>query len=524
MHYYCNIYFDKLILQEYNQICKQSMTLSKSDYMLFLKHPAWLWLKKKDSSKLPETDENTQTIFDAGHIFESYAEKLFPEAVRLSFNSYDEYLSLTDRTRKSIENGTKTIIQGRFEAGGITCIVDVLDRVTDDIFDLIEIKSATKAKPEHEYDLAFQLTVLEKAGIKVRNAAIIHANSEYVRYGEIEPEKLTVKTDVSGAVQTLTNVTRELIDSALKILGKSSIPDISPRYVNQAGISGVSWFSEWMDIYKSLVSDLNPYSIYYLSYPTSEQIGKLEDENIYLIRDIPEKFTLRPRQSAQIQTTKKNERIIVKEKIQMFLDTFVYPIYFLDYETFSDVIPRFDGCKPYGDYPFQYSLHILDSKGTEVVHKEYLHSENSNPMPNLLKKLRRDVGNTGTILSWNMSYEKGCHARMADLYPENKAYLDNLNERMNDLMTPFSEMWFVDKDFFGSASIKSVLPVLVPDLSYKELEVSDGMLARRTFTQTVFEGKNMEQREKILTDLKKYCFLDTFAMVKILEKLKDCCN
>ena len=40
--------------------------LSKSDYMLYLRHPAWLWLKKNDPKKLPPVDENTQALFDSG--------------------------------------------------------------------------------------------------------------------------------------------------------------------------------------------------------------------------------------------------------------------------------------------------------------------------------------------------------------------------------------------------------------------------------------------------------------------------
>jgi len=51
------------------------MQLSKSDYMMFLRHPAWLWLKKNDKDKLPKVDENLQAIFDTGHEFEQYAEK-----------------------------------------------------------------------------------------------------------------------------------------------------------------------------------------------------------------------------------------------------------------------------------------------------------------------------------------------------------------------------------------------------------------------------------------------------------------
>ena len=108
---------------------------------------------------------------------------------------------------------------------------------------------------------------------------------------------------------------------------------------------------------------------------------------------------------------------------------------------------------------------------------------------------------------------------MAELYPEYADFLADLNDRI-DLMTPFAKMWFFDKDFFGSASVKKVMPVLAPELSYKELNVSDGLLARRMWTQTVLEGKNRERRPMIMDDLSRYCTLDTFAMVRVLEELK----
>ncbi|MBN1262832.1 MAG: DUF2779 domain-containing protein [Candidatus Pacebacteria bacterium] len=489
--------------------------------MLFLRHPAWLWLKKYQKEKLPAIDEATQEMFDVGHDFEKYAEELFPEATRLGFSSYDEYISLPARTAATLKAGAKTILQGRFEADGITCIVDVLDRASKDTFDLIEIKSSSKAKPEHEYDLAFQLAVLTKAGIKVRNIAVIHANREYVREGNIDSAQLTQKTDVTGAVHALSEITEEQVQKAFDVLAQNKMPDLSLRFANQLEVPRVNWLAEWLDIYKSLNPNLDPYSIYSLSYPSAEQIGKLEDAGITFLKDIPDEECLRDKQLAQVKTTRENQRILEKEKIKEFLDTFQYPLYFFDYETFSSIIPDFDGLSPYKDYPFQYSLHVIDSPGAEVKHAEYLYQENSNPTPALLQKLKQDIGDTGTVLTWNMSYEKGCNERMANLYPEYKEFLDRLNERIMDLMTLFSEMWFFDKDFFGSASIKNVLPVLCPDLSYKELMVSDGLASRRTWTQTFLKGKNQEQKKQIISDLSKYCTLDTFAMVRILEELQQ---
>lgn len=499
------------------------MIISKSDYMLFLRHPAWLWLKKFEKHKLPPIDDNLQAMFDAGHEFESYADQLFPDAFKLGFSDYNEYLSLPQRTAEALEKGAKTVLQGRFEEDGLTCIVDVLDRIQGNTFDLIEIKSSTKAKPEHEYDLAFQVLVLEKAGLAIRSISVIHANKEYIRDGEIDPERIAGKTDVTDKVRALASTTLLQLDMARNTLTSGSIPDISPRYVNQLNIPrvGSQWMQEWLDIYKSLKPDLHDYSIHYLSYPSPEQIGELEDKGIELIGDIPEGLALRDKQRVQIQTTRDDKRIIDKDKIKTFLDTFMYPLYFFDYETFSSVIPQFDGCKPYADYPFQYSLHVLESPDARVKHLEYLHSDNSNPMPSLIKKLKEDIGDSGTILTWNKSYEKGCNDRMSKFYPEHKEFLASINARIEDLMIPFSKIWFFDKDFMGSASVKKVMPVLAPELSYEDLSVSDGLLARRLWTQTVLGGENKLKRTEIMYDLSKYCTLDTFAMVRILEELID---
>jgi len=498
------------------------MTLSKSDYMLYLKHPAWLWLKKFEQHRLPKISASTQAVFDAGHEFETYAEKLFPEGTRLGFDSFPEYNSLLYRTQNALDTGAKTIFQGRFEANGLTCIFDVLDRVDDNTFDLIEIKSSTKAKPEHYYDLAFQTKVLEEHGLTVRTISVLHINKEYVRHGQIDPQGITVMTDVTDEVRALAEITNAQIAKVQEVLTRTQIPDLSPRWANQIEISGTTWFHDWLAVYKHLHPELDRYSIYALGYPNAKQLAELEDASITLITDIPDENAYRDKQQLQIQTTKTGKQIIIKDKIKAFLDTFTYPLYFLGYETYSSLVPMFDNESPYSDYPFQYSLHILDAPDAQIKHTEYLHQSHSVPVPDLLAQLQKDIGTTGTVLTWNMNYEKGCNERMATLYPEYADFLHALNQRIDDLDIPFKELWYVDKDFFGSYSIKAVLPVLVPELSYKALEIADGLTARRIWTETFLEDKHQERKEQIYQDLLAYCTLDTYAMVLILRELQRC--
>lgn len=500
---------------------KNDMTLTKSDYMTFLKHPAWLWLKKFEKHRLPEIDESPQAIFEAGYEFESYAEKLFPDGIRLGFNSFPEYNSLTARTQEALNNGVKTILQGRFETKDLTCIVDVLDRVEENKFDLIEIKSSTRAKPEHYYDLAFQVKVLEESGLTIQNISVIHINKEYKRKGDIDPQQITAITDVTDEVRALAEFTNEQVTKAQEVFTLTQMPDPSPRWANHTGVPGTSWFHEWLDMYKYLHPELDRYSIYSLSYPNAKQIGELEDAGIILIKDIPDDNGYKDKHQLQVTVTKTNKRIIDTEKIKDFLGTFQYPLYFLDYETYSSLVPIFDNESPYCDYPFQYSLHILDVPDADVRHVEYLHEANTCAIPDLVKQLQTDIGDTGTILSWNMSYEKGCNDRMAKLYPDYADFLLSVNERIVDLDIPFKDLWFVDKDFFGSYSIKYVLPVLVPELSYKELEVSDGLKARRLWMDTYLKGDNQDKKDQIYQELCEYCTLDTYAMVKIFKELEN---
>jgi len=491
------------------------MQLSKSEYMMFLKHPAWLWLKKHDKNKLPKPDENLQAIFDAGIEFEKYANKRFSDGVYISFNGYDEYLSMPKRTKQALDNNAKTIFQARFEANNITCICDIIDRVDKNTFDLYEIKSSTKVKPEHYPDLAFQTIALESAGLKVRNIAVIHVNNQYIRDGEIDPISLSTVTDITHGVRNKIEETKNNIKLAFNIIKLSELPDPSPRHVSLGPLS------DWLKIYKSLGDKIDIYSIYNLIAPGVKRIGELEDLGVTLIKDIPDDFRLTSKQQIQVMATKKNERIINKEKIKDFLNTLTYPLYFLDYETAMSFAPLYDGSRPYQQIPFQYSLHVIEKANKEPEHTEYLHRDNSHPVSNLLNKLKQDIGDVGSVLVWYRTFETKRNEEMAQMFPKFSKFLGDVNNRMIDLMKPFGSGWFADKDFLGRASIKDVLPVVVPNLSYKDLDIQEGSSAQRLWMDTVIRKKGNTDQEKLFSDLVKYCKMDTLAMVEIWKVLES---
>ena len=447
--------------------------LSKSDYMLFLKHPAWLWLKKHNKDKLPPVDESTQAMFDAGHKFEAYAEAIFENGVTLGFNNYDDYNSLTERTQQAFTDGATTVFQSRFVSGEYNCLPDIIVVVGDKEVDLYEIKSSTKVKDEHLYDLAFQRAVIEANGLTIRKIFVIYVNNEYVRQGVINPTELTKIDDVTLAVHNLSSFTDANMPLALETMKSDTMPDPNPIFLSKLGDK-----KEWQTIYDSLVGT-----------PKPDYSGV--------------------------------ESTIQKHEIEAFLNTLEYPLYFLDYETMSAVVPYFDGQRPYQQIPSQYSLHILDTPDGELRQKEYLHRDNSDPSLPIAQHLVEDIGDRGSIIAWNMSFEKSCNVTLGQLNPEFADAMKAINERIVDLMIPFKQKnsWYSDPRFEGSASIKKVLPVVVPSLSYKELDIQNGGSAQALWMQAVLDGTR-DDKEKILDDLLKYCGLDTLAMVEIYEVLK----
>lgn len=388
--------------------------------------------------------------------------------------------------------------------------------VDEGVVDLYEIKSSTSAKPEHEDDLAFQLIVLEGCGFSVRNISVIHVNNQYVRSGEIDAKELTAITDVTELVKAKREETKERIEVALDMLQNhnGTHPDFSPV------LASSSAFREWLDIYKHLFPP-EPESIYSLCGLNAKLLTNLQADSLENIVDIPEDYALSPKQSLQVESTKVGKAIIHPGKIQEFLDSFTYPLYFLDYETMASLVPYFDGMRPYQQVPFQYSLHVIDSPGAEPRHLEYLHKEFSNPAEPVSHSLKKHIGDSGSIITWNMGFEKSCNDTLTTFSPEHTEFLQNVNERIVDLMTPFSKLWYVDAGFRGSASIKAVLPILVPELSYKELDIQEGGSAQRLWMECVLDGKHEAEKEKLLSDLIEYCKLDTLAMVEIYNRLVD---
>ena len=121
-----------------------------------------------------------------------------------------------------------------------------------------------------------------------------------------------------------------------------------------------------------------------------------------------------------------------------------------------------------------------------------------------------------------MSFEKGVLRGLAEEYEDLKDHLLAIAYNIKDLMTPFQQKHYVTPNMNGSYSIKYVLPALVPEMAeaYKALDgVQNGSEAMNAFA--IMDKMDAEKKEKMRKALLEYCKLDTLAMVRVLNKLRE---
>jgi hypothetical protein len=244
----------------------------------------------------------------------------------------------------------------------------------------------------------------------------------------------------------------------------------------------------------------------------------LIEKGIYTFMDIPDDLMLSEKQGIQKACEISGKPHIEKEAIKLFLKTLEYPLYYMDFETYSDVIPPFEGTKSYQQIPFQFSLHVVDNDNATARHYSFLADGTGDPRSEFIASLKDKLGNNGSIVVYNQGFEKDILRKLANFFPEYGEWVEGLNDRIIDLLAPFRSFHYYHPKQKGSASIKKVLPALT-GTNYDHLDISDGMSASLTFVDILSNKFTEEEIIKIRQNLEKYCALDTEGMIWIVNKL-----
>lgn len=481
--------------------------LSKSLFLRGLQCYKSLYLDRRHPELRGEISYAQERLFEMGKEVGRYAQRLFPGGVIIAFEDIpisEQIVLTTDEIKK----GTLTLYEPAFSYNNVFIKIDILHKSKAG-WEIYEVKSSTEIKDFYIDDVAVQYYVLKGTGLPISKANLVYINNQYVRNGDIEVDKLFIIEDITNGVEQRQGFIGEEIKKMREVLKEATIPDIDiGRQCHDPYDCDFISFC-WQHVPEDSVFELkgrgaNGYELY--------------KQGILSLKDVPSEL-LSDKQTIQVEGALEKKDFINHKAVKEFLNSLWHPLCFLDFETFYIPIPPFDGTRPYQQIPYQYSLYCKDNKNSELRHYEYLAETGVDPRKELIEKLLKEIPENACIVVYNKSFEIGVLKSLGGWFPEYKEKIDNIINNIIDLMSPFQRKDIYFYQMRGSYSIKAALPLLVPELSYENLEIKDGEMAMNAYF-TMAKSQDTSEIEKIRKALLEYCKLDTLGMVKMLERMR----
>jgi hypothetical protein len=485
--------------------------LSKSSFIKGLQCEKHLYLYKYNYNEMDELSEMQKSIFQRGTGVGKLAQKLFPGGFDASPPNAFQYNNCVTQTNFHVNKGTNIIYEAGFQFNDVLAIADIIVR-DGKKWNIYEVKSSTSISETYTNDAALQYYVISNCGIDIKDFFIIYINKQYIRNGELNLSELFSIEPVLDLILPLQDFVVKNVKRLKNVITKKKLPVIDiGEHCHNPYICG---------FFNYCRKHIPENSVFELSGMRLTKKYDLYEAGIIKLDDLTTDFKMSKSIQIQLEVHKSGEPIIDKEAIKYFLSDLKYPLYFMDFESFQPAVPLFQNTKPYQQIPFQYSIHYKKSKKSKPEHFEFLAEAVEDPRIKFIENLLLHTAGEGDIIVYNRAFEISRLKEISLAFPGFAESIEEMIPRIKDLMIPFKQKYYYDKEMKGSYSIKSVLPALVPELSYDDLKINEGGLATIAYESLQTETdmiKIAETRKQLL----EYCKLDTFAMVKIVERLES---
>jgi predicted RecB family nuclease len=479
--------------------------LSKSRFVAGTQCHKLLWWKVHEPGAVElQPDKVLQDRFDQGRQVEGVARSRFAGGVLIDL-PHDAVERRLEETRDALASGTSAIFEAGFLADDTFVAADVLQRDANG-FRLIEVKSSSEVKDEHIPDAAVQVHVLRQSGVDVRHAEVMHLNKEFHFPDQGD---LFVREDVTQRVEAaLPRVPAEIAAQVAMLEGP--LPDVP---------IGAQCFEPRNCPFMARCWPDRPDHIIRLYNVGPKRCCDYMTVGIHSIPDIPPTQKLPPTAKRQIRALQE-QRLIVEPGLARALAPFSGKLGFLDFETISRAVPVWPGMAPWEQAAAQFSYHEARGDGS-YAHVGYLAEGPHDARPGLARAMLEATAGAERVVMYT-PFERTRIRSLQQAVPELATDLKALEAKLVDLH-PVIRDHVYHPDFLGSFSLKYVLHPLVPELTYSDLVIVDGLVASVEIARLLFVAHKIPpaERDRVRQDLLNYCERDTWAMVKLLERLRE---
>lgn len=492
---------------------RESMrAFSKSKLMALRQCPKRLWLEMHHP-ELREDSAASLASFQVGYEVGEIAQRLYdPYGTGVLIDVKTEGFNQAFARSAELLGQDQPIFEAGFSAAGALAFADVMlpsHNKGKRVWRMVEVKSSTSVKDYHRDDIAVQAYVAKEAGVALESIALAHVDSSWVYPGDDNYQGLLKENDLTAEAFSRTDEVKGWIAEAQSINAQTEAPVVSVgKQCHRPYDCGF-----YTHCSQGLPQPAFPLDC--LPHFSASKREKLAAEGIIDLNDVPDEY-LNEKQKRVKQHSLANTVYFDAKGAAAALANQGLPAYFLDFETIQFAVPIWKGTRPYQKITFQFSLHRIGRNG-ELKHSEFLDISGQNPAPAFAQALIDLCGKQGPVYVYNAGFEKSCISDLAKMYPHLSPALLAINERVVDLL-PIARDYFYHPSQQGSWSIKKVLPAVVPELRYDQLDgVQDGGMAMDAFLEALHPDTQPERKRQIENQLLEYCKLDTYAMVRLWE-------
>lgn len=485
-------------------------TLSKSKLLAYRQCPKRLWLEVHKPD-LRQDSPATALLFAAGHQVGDVARKVYNAAgdgrlIDVQVLGYDEAI----RQTTSFMAERRPIFEATFKAGGAFAMVDVLlpdDRAGAPAWRIVEIKSSTEIKDYHRDDVAIQSYIAKAGGVPISRVSLGYVNKDWVYGGDGKYDGFFVEEDLTQEAVLRASEVETWIADGQRIVSREAPPEVrTGEHCTKPYECGFLAYCRGLEATPKHPATWLPR----LHGPLKKAVSA---GAITEMADVPDVF-LDDRQRRVKECTIDAKVYFDQHGSKKALEGYGLPAYFLDFETIRFVVPKWKGFRPNERMPFQFSLHKVDENDNITV-AGFLDLTGNDASEACASALVACCGKEGPIYVYNASFEKSLIRELAGRVSAQAGALMAIHDRIVDLL-PVTQECYYHPSQKGSWSIKKVLPAIFPDLSYDSLDgVNDGGLAMAAYLEATDPATSAERRGEIERQLRAYCAMDTWGIVKL---------
>lgn len=491
--------------------------LSKSKLVTYRLCQKRLWLEEhSDQADASAPSPAALRRMAVGNQIGSLAQRLYdPLGKGVEIDRRKEGVEKAIGRSSALLTASQPIFEAGFTTEGAYAFADLMlpvRKAGKRAWRMIEVKSGTKVENHHRDDAAIQAYIAGNARIPLASVAIAHIDSTWVYPGSEDYRGLLKEEDLTVEVLGRKAEVKSWIADAHKVLRKRTEPAVC---------TGKHCTDPWECGYLDYCQSQEPQARYPVGWlpnlRTNAVREHIQTNEVIDMRKVPDTFLNELQRRVKAHTLS-GKSYFDAAGAAAALRKHKLPAYFLDFETIMLAIPIWKGTKPYEQIPFQFSVRRLSGTG-ELETDGFLDLSGDDPSKTCAEALIRTCGQRGPVFAYHASFEKARIKELAGRLPKFKRPLLALAERIVDL-EPITRDHYYHPSQHGSWSIKQVLPAMVPELRYDQLDgVQDGGMAMEAYLTAIDPKTSHAEKAKIERQLREYCALDTYAMVRMWQVL-----